>query len=352
MRPWNTPRDRPGQYVLHRLAAGAVRRLVHHDRGHVADLVAPKHLGGVQVHGRVRAAQPGMELGTRGVTAERQREGVVETGRLHVGIDRGEVERVRRLILQADMRQRGTGGDVDLRHRIMQVAATTQGDLDHSQPCPVGKADRVAGVERDGTSFCLGGQVHQQHGASIHAGGHGQDRAVFGQHRVQGDNGLLVGARQRAELGVIRKPCEAHRVGCVGQIVAKASVHEDQTWCVDLREGWQLATLDGSKSLAEVVLDQRTQAGILPCLAARAGEPGVAKRGRRGVTGSLVTRKAGAQAFVAREETARTLLERAAHAAAATMSAYPFASSSKASSAPPERTMRPADRTCTRSGTM
>ena len=58
-------------------------------------------------------------------------------------------------------------------------------------------------VWRGWNAAAIGRDADQQQQPGIDAGRHGQHRAVLRQHRVQRDQRLAVGARERAELGAI-----------------------------------------------------------------------------------------------------------------------------------------------------
>ena len=207
-------------------------------------LHAAQQLRAVQMRDALRADEPDMCLGARDPCAEVQREAVIGAALGDLGIQRGEMERRQRLVLQADMRQRGVRRHLHLEDRIVQIAAVADRQFQQRQARTGRQVDRVARME----GGPIGRDADQQQQPGIDAGRHGQDRAVLRQHRVQRDQRLAVGARQRAELGAIGEAARIRRAGGSADSSGRNSaIDEDDARRIDTRQAGEQRAVAGER---------------------------------------------------------------------------------------------------------
>ena len=285
-------------------------------------------------------------------------------------VKRADVKRLGGLALELEVRERGAVGNGCFGHRIGEVCATGEAGiaLDHRRLRVPVDHDQVARVRctpgRGGVAhkeqvnrtrdFDVPGDVH--HGAVVDERRVERGEAVRVKRRdlpevlLDEARQLVVRLGQRHDAHAVRERAAS------GQCNVMTAIHEHQRMPVGARkvERRELLLRHRPGGLAE-----RGEAGVrcgrrggeVPILVPRRGKAECLEprdRGQAQHADGLWSRRAAVQ-----REPLVALEKRIDHATASSMSqSYPFASSSSASSLPPERTMRPPASTCTKSGTM
>ena len=196
-----------------------------HQRRHVAVLRAAEKLGRVEVNRRALAHEVGTQLGAREPGAEAEGECVVGRTRGDPCLDAREMERLRRLLLQAHVAQRGTLLEVHLEERRMEVGARAARDLDQREPRARPEPHAMARVEGGGPARRAAAVLDEQH-AAVHARRHIEHRAVLGEERVQRRDRVII--RGGGHAGVVAEGTRLEGAWWLREAVLIAPVLEHQ----------------------------------------------------------------------------------------------------------------------------
>ena len=92
-------------------------------------LLAAQNLRCVQRRVAAFAGEAGMDFAAHQLAAEAQRKTVVGGAGADFGVDRAEMECLIGFNLQAQMREFGVLGEIDIEHRVMQIRAAAGADI-------------------------------------------------------------------------------------------------------------------------------------------------------------------------------------------------------------------------------
>ena len=227
------------------------------------------------------------------------------------------MEGARRFLLQPEVLELRLFPERHFHHRVVQIDAVAECDLDERKARPRAEGKTVPGMERHGIARLAHADAEQDQCPAVGAGGDGDDGAVLGQHGVERLERPRIGRAIQRGLG--RERGHMNAPWQPGLRYPEPPVGEDEEWPVGRRCARQQRThrilLRGSFSEEGAL--ERAKIGEAPGLVARVGKAARAERSRRAPARLGRPGKALRQPLVARGEALRGLLESSAHAASA-----------------------------------